>query len=91
VYPTQFIFGVSHLIIAMVRVKGDDALVGMATAERLLAERYPQLALSRHALRRLCMNRLLPCSALPSGRRVRYKVRIADVVSAMESLEQESI
>ena len=69
-------------------MKGDDVLVGMATAERLLAERYPRFAMSRHQLRRLCIGRVLPCSALPSGRQVRYLVRVADVVRSMSAREQ---
>ena len=66
----------------------DDKLVGMATAERLLAERYPRFAMSRFALRRLCVGRVLPCSAVPSGRQVRYLVRVADVVESLMAREQ---
>lgn len=66
----------------------DDRLVGMATAERLLAERYPRFSLSRHQLRRLCMGRVLPCVAVPSGTQVRYLVRVAEVVQSLQGREQ---
>lgn len=75
----------------MVATKRDDELVGMATAERLLAERYPGYAMSRFSLRRLCMERLLPCTPLPAGRQVRYMVRVGDVVAALAQREQLAV
>ena len=74
----------------MVAMKSADleVLVGMATAERLLALWYPRFAMSRHRLRRMCMGRQLPCSALPSGTQVRYLVRVADVVRSLKEREQ---
>ena len=66
----------------------DDRLVGMATAERMLAERYPRFSLSRHQLRRLCVGRVLPCVPVPSGTQVRYLVRVEDVVRSLKEREQ---
>lgn len=68
--------------------KSDEVLVGLVMAERMLAERHPRFAMSRHRLRRMCMGRQLPCSALPSGTQVRYLVRVADVVRSLKEREQ---
>ena len=64
----------------------EEGLLGLATAEKLMAVRYPELGLSRHQLRRLCMNRVIPCKALPAGRRVRYMVRVDEVAAALYEL-----
>lgn len=72
----------------MGRRKSDDVLVGLVMAERMLAERHPRYAMSRHQLRRLCIGRVVPCSALPSGCQVRYLVRVADVVASLMAREQ---
>lgn len=69
-------------------MKSDDVLVGMVTAERLLAKLYPRFALSRHQLRRLCVGRVLPCVPVPSGTQVRYLVRVEDVVRSLKEREQ---
>lgn len=66
-------------------------LVGMAMAERLLAERHPRFALSRFQLRRLCIGRVLPCVAVPSGTQVRYMVRVVDVLAALMAMEQVAV
>lgn len=72
-------------------MKSDDELVGMATAERLLAERHPGFAMSRFALRRLCMGHVLPCTPFPAGRQVRYMVRVGEVVAALAQREQFAV
>lgn len=68
----------------------DEKLVGLAKAERILREKYPRFAMSRHALRRGCMNGTFPATPLPcGGQRVRYKVCVYDVVCLLRAFGRE--
>lgn len=62
--------------------------LGLEALARLLLHDYPELAISRHALRRLCMAGRMPCTQIPplTGRTPRYRVTARDAVRTLRNL-----
>lgn len=63
--------------------------LGLALLERYLAADHPELAISRHALRRLCQAGRMPCHIMPpiTGGQIRFMVSPKDAVRTLRNLK----
>lgn len=69
----------------------DLRLLGLTALERTLKEEYPDCAVSRHILYRLCANGHLPHKELPAGTPgglSRFRVVVADAVKTIRSFSK---
>lgn len=62
--------------------------IGLSKLSDILAAQYPDCAISRHALLRLCRSGHMPCTQMPpiTGNTPRYRVTLRDAVKTLRNL-----